>query len=42
MVLFQLHTGGERYRQLTKQEANILNKPSVYGTGTTLVHLALR
>ena len=35
-------TGGEKGRQLTKQEAIILNKPSVYGVGTTLVHLALR
>ena len=35
-------TGGEKGRQLTKQEATILNKPSVYGAGTTLVHLALR
>ena len=35
-------TGGEKGRQLTKQEAAILNKPSVYGVGTTLVHLALR
>ena len=35
-------TGGEKGRQLTKQEVIILNKPSVYGVGTTLVHLALR
>ena len=35
-------TGGEKGRQLTKQEVTILNKPSVYGVGTTLVHLALR
>ena len=35
-------TGGEKGRQLTRQEVTILNKPSVYAVGTTLVHLALR
>lgn len=42
MVLAVAMSGGEKGRQLTKQEVTILNKPSVYAVGTTLVHLALR
>jgi len=36
------YSGSDRGRQITKQEASFLNKPSVYTAGTTLVHLALR
>ena len=42
MLTCIISSGGEKGRQLSKQEALILNKPSVYGAGVTLVHLALR
>lgn len=41
-LYIQATAGGEKGRQLTRQEVTILNKPSVYAVGTTLVHLALR
>lgn len=37
-----LSTGGDPTRQLNKTEVALLNRPSVFESGLTLVHLALR
>lgn len=37
-----LKQGGERSRQLTQDDVLVLNEPSKYTIGTTLVHLAVR
>lgn len=35
-------SGGDIARQLTADEVRILNRPSAFDTGFTLVHLAIR
>ena len=37
-----LNGGGDPTRKLTNPEVALLNKPNVYETGHTLVHLAIR
>ena len=37
-----LNTGGDPTRKLTNPEVALLNRPSVYEAGHTLVHLAIK
>lgn len=37
-----LSSGGDPTRQLTISEVNLLNRPSAFDVGHTLVHLAIR